>query len=260
MIRLGMYFDIEPKRIARIMSKKLIQPLLLAGLVFLLITSCNTSPSTENSQKEDSTTNRIDSNNTAINDSTEVSSALTDTSFVFLQDFGNNFVFEMKYATKDNFLKQAVYACPKCIIRKEVAEALVLANREFNDLGYRIKFFDCYRPLDVQKKMWDIYPNASYVANPYSKMGSMHNRGGAVDITLVNSTGEQLDMGTSFDHFGPEAHYEYRAASDKVKFNRQLLRNVMEAHGFNPIRTEWWHFSFKNSSRYPVSNNTMKCK
>ncbi|MBC7438374.1 MAG: peptidase M15, partial [Flavobacterium sp.] len=107
---------------------------------------------------------------------------ISDTTFVKLKDFSNDFVFEMKYATADNFLKAKVYDCAECYLRYKTVKALIKASKKFIKLGYKIKLFDCYRPLDIQKKMWEIVSNPDYVANP--SKGSIHNRGGAVDLTL----------------------------------------------------------------------------
>lgn len=183
-----------------------------------------------------------------------------DTSFVRLKALSDDFEYDIRYATSNNFLKQKVYDCEDCYIRKEVAEALIKANSVFLKQGYRIKLFDCYRPLDVQKKMWEIFPDPNYVGNPY-KQGSMHNRGGAVDITLVDkTTGKELDMGTDFDHFGEEAHHTYTGHSREIQQNRKLLKLVMESESFNSVRTEWWHYSYQGSANYPISNFKVNCK
>lgn len=181
-----------------------------------------------------------------------------DTTFVSLSKYAKGFAFDMKYATKDNFLKQAVYPCSDCMIRKQVADALIKANEDLSKKGLRIKFYDCYRPVDVQKKMWKIYPNAQYVANPY-KSGSMHNRGGAVDITLIDRSGKELNMGTSFDHFGVEAHHDYTDLAEEILNNRKTLKLAMENNGFRSIRTEWWHYSFTGSQPFSLSNFQMEC-
>lgn len=182
------------------------------------------------------------------------------TSFVRLKDLSDEFRYDIRYATTHNFLKQKVYDCAECYVRREVAEALIRANRIFMEQGYRIKFFDCYRPLDVQKKMWEIYPNPNYIGNPYER-GSMHNRGGAVDLTLVDMrTGQELDMGTDFDHFGEKAHHTYSGHSEEVQQNRRLLKLVMESEGFIAVRTEWWHYSYQGSANYPVSNFKWDCE
>ena len=182
----------------------------------------------------------------------------SDEGFVRLKELDNSFIYDMRYATDDNFLHKKVYDCADCVIRKEVANALIQANNEFKKQGYVIVFYDCYRPLDVQKIMWEVYPDARYVANPAT--GSIHNRGGAVDITLANSKGVQLDMGTGFDHFGEEAHHAYTKLDSAVLSNRKLLKNGMESFGFSSIRTEWWHYNFGTAKKYPVSNFQVECE
>lgn len=177
--------------------------------------------------------------------------------FVRLEDLDTTFRYDMRYATANNFLKEKVYECEDCVIRKEVGLALIEANNYFKSLGYRIKFYDCYRPLDVQKKMWEVFPNATYVANP--TYGSIHNRGGAVDITLVNEMNEELDMGTDFDHFGEEARHAYQNLSPEVLANRKLLKEGMIKHGFAPIKSEWWHYNFGSAKKYEVSNFQVEC-
>lgn len=178
--------------------------------------------------------------------------------FVNIENISQDFVLDMKYATKDNFLKEKVYSCAKCFVRDEVADALIEANKDFMKLGYKIKFFDCYRPHSVQKKMWKIFPNPGYVADP--KGGSIHNKGAAVDITLVKLDGSEVDMGTAFDHFGKEAHHAYRNLSETVLKNRKILRETMNKHGFRTIRTEWWHYNYKSSLKYKISDFTWECK
>ncbi len=181
-----------------------------------------------------------------------------DEDFINIENISSDFVLDMKYATKDNFLKEKVYSCAKCYVRDEVADALIEANRDFMKQGYKIKFFDCYRPHSVQKKMWKIFPNPGYVADP--KGGSIHNKGAAVDITLVKLDGSEVDMGTDFDHFGKEAHHAYKDLSETTLNNRKLLRETMNKHGFRTIRTEWWHYNYKNSLKYKISNFTWECK
>lgn len=183
---------------------------------------------------------------------------LSDSSFVNLEEYADGFTYAMKYATEDNFLKKKVYPCAECLVRKEVAEALTEANKELLKKGFRIKFYDCYRPLDVQKAMWEIFPNAKYVANPNTS-ASIHNRGAAVDITLEDLNGNELDMGTTFDFFGKEAHHAYTNLSDTVLANRQLLKSTMEDNGFRAITTEWWHYSFKSRYSYEPSNFKFEC-
>lgn len=177
--------------------------------------------------------------------------------FVRLKDLSPDFVYELKYATPDNFLKQAVYDCGECYLRKSTAEALVKANKAFIQLGYRIKLFDCYRPLSVQKKMWKILPGTHYVANPAK--GSKHNRGAAVDLTLVDAQGKELNMGTPFDFFGKEAHHTYTEHSKEVLENRKLLKETLNKYNFKSIYSEWWHYEYRPEMQSKVENFEWQC-
>ena len=177
--------------------------------------------------------------------------------FVRLKDLSPDFVYELKYATPDNFLKQAVYDCGECYLRKSTAEALVKANEAFKQLGYCIKLFDCYRPLSVQKKMWKILPGTHYVANPAK--GSKHNRGAAVDLTLVDAQGKELNMGTPFDFFGKEAHHTYTEHTKEVLENRKLLKETLNKYNFKSIYSEWWHYEYRPEMQSKVENFEWQC-
>ncbi|WP_223170168.1 M15 family metallopeptidase [Maribacter aquimaris] len=182
---------------------------------------------------------------------------LADSTFVRLADFSDDFAYDMRYATENNFLKAKVYDCAECYTRVKTAKALVKANKEFNEHGVKIKFYDCYRPNSVQYKMWEIVPNPQYVANPVK--GSIHNKGGAVDITLVTLEGEELDMGTDFDFFGKRAYHDNLDLPQEVLDNRLLLKETMERHGFWSIRTEWWHYNLSAASNDKVADFKWKC-
>ena len=182
---------------------------------------------------------------------------LADTTFVRLADFSDDFAYDMRYATENNFLKAKVYDCAECYTRVKTAKALIEANADFMKKGTKIKFFDCYRPNSVQYKMWEIVPNPQYVADPVK--GSIHNKGGAVDITLVDFGGNELDMGTGFDFFGREAYHDNVDLPEKVLGNRKLLKETMEAHGFWSIRTEWWHYNLSAASNDKVANFKWDC-
>lgn len=177
--------------------------------------------------------------------------------FVNLRNYSNDFVLDMKYATDDNFLKEKVYPCGECYLRAKTVKALLAANKSFLDKGFRIKIYDCYRPKAIQKKMWKIVPDANYVANP--KKGSIHNRGGAVDISLVDDKGKELDMGTKFDFFGKEASHNYLEFSEEILKNRKFLKEVMQQHNFKSFDSEWWHYNLNGSSKDEVSNQKWKC-
>ena len=163
---------------------------------------------------------------------------------------------DMKYATTDNFVQEQMYECGRCLLRPEVAKAVAEAQLFLQKKGYGLKMLDCYRPRPVQQKLWDKVPNASYVTPP--SKGSMHNRGMAVDLTLVDTTGKELDMGTPFDFFGPKAHQTYTDLPPEILERRQLLRETMHRFGFKHIRTEWWHYSF-TKSKHLISDYLWEC-
>ena len=179
------------------------------------------------------------------------------TAFVNLKNYSSDFVFEMKYATSDNFLKESVYPCAECFLQAKTVKHLLEANKQFLALGYRIKIYDCYRPKSIQKKMWKIVPDANYVANP--KKGSIHNRGGAVDITLVDSLGVELDMGTKFDFFGEEASHNYQNFPEHILKNRMFLKEIMLKNNFKSFDSEWWHYNLAGSNKDKIYNLKWNC-
>lgn len=186
-----------------------------------------------------------------------ISQSVNDSVFVNLKDYSSDFVYDLRYATENNFLKAKVYDCAECFLRYKTVKKLIEANEKFKLLGYTIKLYDCYRPLDVQKKMWEIVSNPIYVADP--KKGSIHNRGGAVDLTLVDKNGVELDMGTAFDHFGKEAAHTYQDFSNEVLQNRKLLREIMESCSFKVFQSEWWHYNLQTDESDKVSNFKWNC-
>lgn len=162
------------------------------------------------------------------------------TDLVDVEKFIPGVVLDIRYATTNNFTGKKVYPAAKCYLRRATAEKLKLVYEELQTKKLGLKIYDGYRPLSVQKKFWELVPDDRYVANPAK--GSKHNRGGAVDITLVNSHGVELAMPTPYDDFTEKAHQDYKDLPKNVIRNRALLRTVMEKHGFKNITTEWWHF------------------
>lgn len=161
-----------------------------------------------------------------------------------------NIILDIKYATKDNFLKEAVYPQARCYLVEEAALKIDSIQSELEQHGLGLKIFDGYRPFSVTKKMWEILPDDRYVANP--KNGSRHNRGAAVDLTLVDSTGTELEMPTKFDDFTEKAAHAYEDLPEQVIKNRRRLKDIMEEYGFSAIKSEWWHYDLKNYQKYPI--------
>ncbi|HLL84106.1 MAG TPA: D-alanyl-D-alanine dipeptidase [Longimicrobium sp.] len=160
-------------------------------------------------------------------------------------------VVDLRYATADNFMKRKVYPDgARCFLREESARRLARAAEALRRQGFRLKVYDCYRPLSVQWEMWKVFPKPGYVADP--RTGSNHNRGGAVDLTLVTLDGKEVEMPTPYDTFSPAAHHGYAGGSEASRKHREVLRAAMVAQGFTPNRMEWWHYDLPQPTRYPV--------
>ncbi|WP_147202578.1 M15 family metallopeptidase [Segetibacter aerophilus] len=166
---------------------------------------------------------------------------------ILLQPFISQLVIDLKYATKNNFTGRVLYTEATAYARLPVAILLKKINEQLNKAGLGLKVYDAYRPYQVTKKMWKVVHDERYTANPTK--GSGHNRGAAVDVTLVKiSTGEELAMPTAFDDFSEKAHHGYNNLSKEVLDNRALLKTTMEKFGFVSLSTEWWHYSLPNAA------------
>jgi D-alanyl-D-alanine dipeptidase len=136
-------------------------------------------------------------------------------------------------------------------MRLPAAKALLQAEDELNKKGYGLKIFDAYRPYYVTERFWELVHDERYVADP--KKGSGHNRGIAVDLTIINlQTREELNMGTGFDNFTDSAHHDFVNLPAHILANRQLLKGTMEKYGFIKFDTEWWHYSWPHPENFEV--------
>ncbi len=176
---------------------------------------------------------------------------------VEINQLDTSFLLDLRYATVNNFTHTQLYDCARCFVRYQVAKDLILANEEFKRLGYRIKIFDGFRPQSVQYRMFEVFPIAGYVADPAK--GSVHSRGGAVDLTLVDKQGNELDMGTPFDYFGRKAGHYCTSLPDTVLQNRIFLKTVLQKYHFMPIRGEWWHYNHQQARKFPLSEFEIPC-
>ena len=164
---------------------------------------------------------------------------------------------DLRYATTNNFVSEKMYDCPRCFLRPEVAKAVLAAHKSLKKKGFGLKMYDCYRPRPIQWKLWNKVHDPDYVADP--RQGSMHNRGMAVDLTIVDANGKELDMGTDFDFFGERAYHDFTDLPEVVLKNRELLLETMVANGFRHTRTEWWHYSYVPKT-FPLSDWLWDCK
>ncbi|MDF2986518.1 MAG: D-alanyl-D-alanine dipeptidase [Eubacterium sp.] len=175
------------------------------------------------------------------------------TDLVLVTDYTRDFNIDIKYATCDNFVGKAMYPSPTCVLTKGTLDKLIKANNLIKKQGYYIKIWDAYRPLSVQKIMWEATPNKNYVANPY-RSGSKHNRGAAVDVTLVDKSGKEVKMPTGFDNFTEKASPNYKGMTAEQRKNLNILSKAMTASGFRTISTEWWHFEDTEYANYKTQD------
>lgn len=165
----------------------------------------------------------------------------------------SGFYFDIRYASKNNFVGEVVYPTADAFARKEIADALQKANAIFAEKGLAIKIFDAYRPYAATVKFYELVKDTTYVASAY--IGSRHNRGCAIDLTLVDiESGKALKMPTTYDDFTLKAHPNFMDLEEEQLQNRQLLIEVMESVGFKVYAYEWWHFDFVGWEEYPLMN------
>ena len=156
---------------------------------------------------------------------------------------------DIRYATDNNFTHKKVYTSARAFARVAVAKALADIQHELSQKGLSLKVFDAYRPYAATLLFWDIMHDTAYVASPLT--GSRHNRGYAVDVSIVNlKTGKELVMPTPFDDFTVRANASYPDISEDAAKNRALLITIMSKHGFTVYPSEWWHYDYRGWRDY----------
>jgi D-alanyl-D-alanine dipeptidase len=160
---------------------------------------------------------------------------------------------DVRYATADNFTGRPIYTQARAFLQRPAAEALVRANLSLREQGYGIVIFDAYRPWSVTKALWEAASPSDrengFVADP--REGSKHNRGCAVDVSLFAlDTGSEVEMPSGFDEFSERAFPAYPGGSPESRRLRDLLRQAMEAEGFDVSNEEWWHFNYRDWRQY----------
>ena len=162
---------------------------------------------------------------------------------------------DIRYAGSNNFVGKPVYTEARAFLQRPAALQLVEVNKELKPLGYGLIIFDGYRPWSVTKTFWDITSkeDKKFVADP--KKGSRHNRGCAVDLTLLDlRTGKPVPMTGEYDEMTERSYPEYEGGTTEQREMRDLLRSKMEAHGFKVYEFEWWHFDFQGWEAYRIQN------
>lgn len=169
--------------------------------------------------------------------------------FVDVREVAPEIEVELRYAGTRHAFARAMYPLNRAFLRRECALKLAAANELLRPTGLRLKVWDAYRPLSVQAAMWDQFPDPEFIAPP--TRGSKHNRGVAVDVTLVDHLGAEVEMPTDFDDFSPAARSD-ADCSARSATHRELLREAMLAAGFAGIESEWWHFADPGWEQYPL--------
>jgi len=182
--------------------------------------------------------------------------AVTPSQLVDVAQVAPSIRLDMRYATTNNFMGKQLYPVARCLLRPPVAQALAKVQAVLEQEGLSLKLWDCYRPLSIQEEMWAIVPDPRYVANP--NPGSKHNRGAAVDLTLVGKDGAPLEMPTEFDDFSEKASPDHPGMSPTAQSNSRKLSEAMTQHGFSSIPTEWWHFDGADSQSFDVLGIPLK--
>lgn len=201
----------------------------------------------------------------------------SDDEFVNPKDIIPDIVIDLRYSTADHkFLNLPIgdislpkfYTCNEALMLNKLVKAIKVAQDSLRKIrtymgkeyskGIGIKIWDGYRPRAVQYLLFDVYPNPVYVADPNN--GSMHNRGGAVDLTLIDlATGNELEMPTLFDDFSDRASHSYTNLSQEAINNRKLLKDILtKVAGLNYYESEWWHYNLPDANSYPLMDFQMK--
>lgn len=169
--------------------------------------------------------------------------------FVKVQDYIPEILVDLKYYTTDNFTGQKIYEFSDAYLRYGTVEKLMKVQNVLEEQGLSLKIWDAYRPTAAQFVLWEICPDAAYVANP-NRGFSSHSRGNTVDITIVEQGGNEIIMPTGFDDFSAMADRDYSDCGEEAAENAKMLEQLMIENGFEAYYGEWWHFS--DVQEYPV--------
>ena len=172
-----------------------------------------------------------------------------DGDFVKVTEYIPRIQVDLRYATDRNFTGKVIYRFQDAYLRYGTVKKLMAVCSDLAELDLCLKIWDGFRPVSAQFVLWEVYPDSRYVANP-TKGYSSHSRGNTVDVTLVDSRGQELEMPTQFDDFSAKADRDYSDCTQIQRNNARILEVLMEKHGFAGYAGEWWHFS--DTVTYPV--------
>ena len=166
-----------------------------------------------------------------------------DDEYVLVNKYIPDIYVELMYATDNNFTGVRIYDFTDAYLRYGTVKKLANVQKELKEQGYSLKIWDAYRPFEAQQKLWEVYPDPNYVANPANGM-KKHNLGGTVDITMVAADGSVISMPTEFDDFSLKADRNYSDIDNEEAVNNvMILQNAMGNNGFTGYQGEWWDYS-----------------
>lgn len=165
-----------------------------------------------------------------------------DEDLVKIRDFIPDALVDLRYATAENFTGQVIYDFTEPYLRYGTVKKLMAVQEDLRQLELNMKIWDGFRPFSAQIKMWEVFPDDTYVADP-TIGASNHNRGCAIDLTLVDKEGNELEMPSKFDDFTVQANRDYSDCTEVAAQHAELLEILMEKHGFKGYYGEWWHFN-----------------
>lgn len=154
------------------------------------------------------------------------------------------------YATDNNFMKKAIYKNPYLYLHQEAEKLLQNAIKIASEADLTLKLFDGFRPQEAQQYLWDVCPDPRFVTPP--EKGSPHSRGVAIDLTLLDLQGNELDMGTGFDDCRPLSFHSNTEIPEQAQENRSLLLGIMTEAGWDFYENEWWHYQLFDAKSYPL--------
>lgn len=170
---------------------------------------------------------------------------------VKIKDFAPTIALDIKYATSQNVFYTQLYKTPSALVRLPVAKALAQVQEDLNKQGLSLKIYDAYRPYSVTCQMYEMLPDTIYMGLPWQ--GSKHNRGIALDLTIIDlKTRQELPMPTPFDALVYASHPEFMKLPANVIQNRELLKSVMKKHGFKVDPVEWWHYNYVSTTTFEL--------
>jgi len=161
--------------------------------------------------------------------------------------------YELLFATERNVIGEPLYPRAIPLLQKDTAKKLQKAFEIFKEDGYTLKIYDAYRPVSVQRRLFEVVKNPHWIANP-DTTASNHNRGCAVDIALLDADGKELEFPTPMHTFTEESARTCKTWSEEATQNVDYMTKVMKECGFNSITSEWWHFADSKKSRYMTTD------